>query len=248
MFKFNIDKLNFTIRNLDNIETICLFGSTARGDNDSLSDIDFLFIVNDCSSEELIEYKKDLCSQLNVPYYWLSVYEKSKIELMRMTGAYFLWHLKIEGLIIYSKNGFIQNILNDLPEYSNAKNDLFDYKSICQDIRQSILIDDSTLEFELATLASLVRNTCITLSYLKGKYVFSRVKPVLECQEILGREFPFSVEAYNELYKFRIKKARENDNSLITLKPSVHLVKIWVEWTEKIIDLAINSLEMGVNK
>jgi len=225
----------------DFIEAIVLFGSKARGDDDSISDIDIFILINDCSEEELILHKKEIVNTLHVPADWISVYRQSSVTAMHNYGSYFLWHIKREGKILFSKNQFLEQILDSLPAYSGVEEDLKDYLVICQDIEKSISLDENTLLFEMATLASLARNTCIAVSYKKGRMVFGRLDPVIEAKKIFGNEFPFSINDYVVLYKYRL--ARIRSTSLIAdynMKPSIDDVKIWIERIKKLINLALD--------
>ena len=59
----NIIQLKFQ----DNIREIYLFGSVARGDQDEQSDVDILIVIDDCSEDDYIKYKKEYASILQIP-------------------------------------------------------------------------------------------------------------------------------------------------------------------------------------
>lgn len=225
----------------DFIEAIVLFGSKARGDDDSISDIDIFILITDCSEEELILRKKELVNILQFPPDWISIYRQSSVTTMHDYGSYFLWHIKREGKILFSKSQFLEQTLESLPAYSRVENDLNDYLVICQDIEKSISLDDSTLLFEMATLASLARNTCIAVSYKKGRMVFGRSAPVIEAKTIFGKEFPFSINDYDVLYRYRLARIRSTSMTASNnLKPSIDDAKIWIKRIKKLILLALD--------
>jgi predicted nucleotidyltransferase len=153
--------INFTIRNIEYnlndtnnlIEFISLCGSSARGDDDSLSDIDFFVVIDDCNEESFISTKKWISETLNIPINWISQYRKSSIVKMHEYGSYFLWHIKLEGKTIFSRSGFVEELLRILPPYNRVKEDLTQYLEICNDIKQSIKQDNVTISYELAVLA-----------------------------------------------------------------------------------------------
>jgi predicted nucleotidyltransferase len=245
MLKFKIDKTYYEIKEYSNyIEAICLFGSNARGDSDSLSDMDVFVLITDCDEETYVTLKKSLASQLNLPAHWLSIYRISTIKGMNKKGSYFLWHLKKEGVILYSRQQILNEILNTLPKYKDIKQDLNDYLIICNDIKNSIEQGDSPVQYELAVLASLVRNTCIAISHQHGEFVFSRVNPIRIVKDIIGPTFPFSVEEYRDLYKFRIAYTRGN-HDLELKQVSLSYIKFWIKNVEFIINFGIKCSQEG---
>lgn len=240
MISFKIEGQLYNIEG-ENVEAIALFGSFARGDYDASSDIDILIIIEDCDEKYFVDIKEKLVEQLNVPSDWVSVYRKKTIQEMYEFGSYFLWHIKVEGKILFSRSKYLEDILNNLPLYRRARQDLLDYQQICNDVRSSVKKDFNTLFYEFAVLASLVRNTCITLSYVKGKKVFGRKAPVIACQEILGEDFPFTLEEYNELYKYRINYTRENN--LVVHQDDNRLIYQWIDKVKRLIEIALDILE-----
>lgn len=200
----NIDFLN-NIGDLtkeDNIREIYLFGSVARGEQDEYSDIDILIVIDDCSEDEYIELKNKYSRLINVPVSWLSVYRISKILKMYENGSYFLWHIKKEGKVLYSRNGELEKLLITLPRYANIESDLREYEEILADIKCELDNEYISVNYELAVLASLVRNTCISISYLNNRLDFGRNSAVMYCFSQFN--FDVSLEEYEELYKYRL--------------------------------------------
>jgi predicted nucleotidyltransferase len=242
MIKLSISGNEYSLVDFTDIETICLFGSSVRGDNDDLSDIDLFVIINDCDENSFVKTKGRLADVLRIPVDWISLYRKSTVISMHKYGSYFLWHIKAEGKTIYSREGFIEEILNTLPPYTRVRNDLLEYLEICEDIRKSIAADNITLNFELSVLASLVRNTCIAFCYLHGKLIFGRVSPIRMSQQIMGEsKFPFTIQQYKDLYSFRIARIRG------VIKPNVEasysLIETWLNDTEFLIKYCLDKGE-----
>lgn len=238
MITFAVGQYTFSLQE-NCIEAICLFGSVARGDQDEKSDIDLLFIVDDKSGEDLLQFKRQLIARLGVPDDWISLYNQSMIDKMASNGSYFLWHIKLEAKIVYSKTGFLERVLRDLRQHVNAADHLHEYLQICDDIRRSINRDEWTTSYELNVLASLIRNTCITWCYSVGVKMFSRVGPVKNRLDVLGVEAPFSIEEYNKLYKYRLAYSRSQTGSLPT--PSKQEVIKWVERASYLICKALKE-------
>lgn len=243
MVEFNLCGRNITFYS-SNVECVYLFGSTARGDNDRFSDIDILIVIDDCDEDAFIETKINLSGALGMPADWLSLYRISSIKNMYEYGSYFLWHIKLEGIKLYSKSGIFERLLLTLPTYKKAKEDLLEYLNICKDISDSIKIDDKTLSYELSVLASLTRNTCIALSYINHNFEFGRTSVIISCQKIMGDKFPFALSEYEELYKYRICYTRSTENQELPLKePSVQMVNKWIINVKLLIEYALACLK-----
>lgn len=194
----NIEKL----AKEENIREIYLFGSVAREEQDEYSDIDILIVIDDCSEEEYIKFKDKCACSLKVPVSWLSVYRNNKIVKMYASGSYFLWHIKKEGKALYSRDGELGNLLLTLPRYANVEGDLKEYDEILTDIKCELENELISVNYELAVLASLVRNTCIAISYLNQRLDFGRNSVVMYC--FSEYNFNVSLEEYKELYQYRL--------------------------------------------
>ena len=160
---------------------------------------------------------------------------------MHSYGSYFLWHIRTEGRILFSQSGLLEGLLQTLPAYSRIDDDLNDYSLIAKDIRESLESGFFVVQYELAILASLVRNTCIAICYMHDKFQFGRVSPVKITLELLGSRVSFTIEEYEELYSFRLARIRKNTEPKIT--PTVELVDIWVTRVENLIKYALNRKE-----
>ena len=73
------------------------------------------------------------------------------------------------------------SLLLTLPRYNNTENDLEEYSEILSDIKCELNDEYICVEYELAVLASLVRNTCIAISYLDERLDFGRNSAVMYC-------------------------------------------------------------------
>lgn len=120
MILFQIEGKEYSIKQQEKIEEIWLFGSYARGEQDQYSDLDILVIMQECKEEEYKRMKLQLSQNMGIPLEWISLYEIHKIEEMAQKGSYFLWHIKQEGRMLYSKRSFLKNILENLPEYKGT--------------------------------------------------------------------------------------------------------------------------------
>jgi Predicted nucleotidyltransferases len=229
----------FNTSSFPQIQEIYLFGSVARGDYDEFSDIDFLFIVTDCTQAEYNELKGSIAEELGVPAKWISLYELSKINAMFDEGSLFLWHIKLEGIKLFSRDGYLEEILLSLPMYSKAQQSLEDYKTILQDITDSLMYDVVILDFEFALLASLVRNACIIFDYNNGVFAFGRFSAVQECNRILGKEF-IPLSEYQWLYEHR-SSHNSYSNEYLESADDISKMEFWLNKVNVLLKIAERS-------
>lgn len=194
---------NFSkLKHEKNIREIYLFGSMARGDQDEYSDMDILIVIDNCLEDEYIKLKDKYASCLDVPVSWVSVYRINKILNMHKIGSYFLWHIKKEGKVIYSRDDELASLLLTLPKYANVEKDIDEYSEILLDIERELENELMCVEYELAVMASLIRNTCIAISYLSERLDFGRNSVVLFC--FSKYKLNITMKEYEELYKYRL--------------------------------------------
>lgn len=220
-----------------NIISIYLFGSSTRGEQDEYSDYDVFLCIKDCKDEEYFSIKNIIEETYKHTKYEFSIYQISSLTEMHKKGSYFLWHLKNEGIQIYDKNCTLAKLLNSLPRYKKTFEDFQEYYDILLDIKESVESNDFTPTYELSILATLARNVCIGLCYLHGEMVFGRVTPVEKCKEYYSQSFPFNIDEYLNLYKYRLFENRKNLDLGIN-KPNKEYINNWIIKVEKLITLA----------
>jgi predicted nucleotidyltransferase len=76
---------------IDNVETLRLFGSYARGEQSESSDYDVLAVLN--RSQIINENLKEQITALFEREISISWYSKERIELLFRMGHLFAWHL-----------------------------------------------------------------------------------------------------------------------------------------------------------
>lgn len=247
--------MNKLIENLEEIgksniaiEDIYIYGSYARGESDIYSDIDILVVINTQEYKDIINIKDNMKSKLNIPRDWISIYSYNRIEEMKQYGAYFLWHLKLEGKKVYSRKRYLENTLKSIPKYKKCKMDLIQYNDICIDIENSVKKEQYNIYYELNVLASIVRNASIAFCFLNNKYIFSRYKPVKFVIDSISKNIGLKginidIREYDELYKYRIIYNRgglypERDDL-------IEFLLKWINIAKYIINMGINMLEDG---
>lgn len=226
---FSIVGHQYSIELDPNINSIILYGSYARCENDRFSDMDILIVIEKDNEKSYII--KD-SQGTTLPDKWITVYSKATMETMKTFTSLFLWHIKLESKIIYKKDSYIETLLDNLPEYVNTNDDIQQYKTILNDIKEIIKNSKCTIFYEISLLASLVRNISIAYCYLNGKLCFGRATPV----ELLLNDYPlFSIEDYEKLYVFR--SSYNNDTVRQINSMTDDYIQCWISKTEHLINI-----------
>ena len=221
------------LTNMKNIREVYLFGSFARGDYDQNSDIDILIVIDDCSEMEYVKVKESFAKILNVPSSWISLYRIPKILMMHDNGSYFLWHIKTEGKMIFSRENQLACLLRTLPQYNNVCRDLKEYNEILQDVIDETGNKNIYIEYELSVVASLVRNTCIAIAYMNGNMDFGRNSAVMYCFEKYG--ISIELQEYEALYKYRLYQTGKIAE---IPKGNISLLQKWIEIERALLEIA----------
>ena len=238
-----VEFLRNNLKNLPEIllqraNSIYLYGSVARGENDGDSDCDLFVCIDDCTDKDLLMITQSVLEWEQKYRCEFSFYQMHKLYDMQRKGSYFLWHIKKEGILLYQRNNFFDNILLELAPYTGAKSDLIEYSEIVEDITRSITVDTSTIEYDLSVLATIARNTCISCCYLLGNMDFGRKSPVEKCIQYWGNIFPFSLVEYSQLYDFRLAAVRGKKSA--NNPASLDYICRWINVIRELISLALS--------
>ena len=180
---------------------VWLYGSHARGDKDSQSDVDVFVAGTPCVS--LDELEDNVPIPLNSAS--LSRYSWDEIYGMAKYGSLFLHHLRLEGRPLYespSCKGTLGSILLGLGEYQCVDRDLGGFRTVLHDVGGA-LRDEGTEVFELSVLGTVIRHCSILGCWVLGQPSFGRIEPVdlivraLRLPLCIAREFP-------NLYQYRL--------------------------------------------
>lgn len=222
--------------------SIYIYGSVARNDNDAESDCDILVCIDDCSNEEYHQLKAAVQELQEVYKYEFSFYQLSVLQAMCQKGSYFLWHIKTEGVLLYQRDSSIEALLNNLCTYTGTLNDLLEYSEILNDIKISIEEDELTFEYDLSVLATLARNICIASCFLIGQMDFGRTTPITKCIHYWKSDFPFSLDEYTNLYKYRIFNTRRISPQIYP--PTKEYILHWHKKISILLSLALSLCQI----
>jgi hypothetical protein len=181
---------------------IWLYGSSARGDTDAVSDIDLLVAgAADTDTLERLPYAPDQMSIVQ--------YEWDELELMASYGSLFLHHVRLEGHPLEApESSRLSMLLEALPPYGRASRELASFETVLDDVECSLAGDHSPA-FELSVIATALRHSCILGCYAIGQPTFGRHTAFAVFLSHAG--YPALVDPARALYDFRLHEdARTN--------------------------------------
>lgn len=133
------------------IESICIFGSTARNSTDQHSDRDVLVAAgNKSRRDELVE-----CWTRRG---WsVASYTPSRLQRMIAVGSLFVQHLKLEGRIVEDKFGWLRDTLKDATPRKSYANDAMSSVALVKPIERfepSTQLSEQLISADLAYVAA----------------------------------------------------------------------------------------------
>lgn len=237
-----IDYLKSLPNELLNItDSIYLYGSAARGDIREDSDCDILIAIEDCEDSLYEQLKLGTANWHPEIKCELALYTIKALTTMQKKGSLFLWHIKTEGIELYSPGKKLKLILENLPAYDGSREAILEYAEIMKDIDEDLTDDVCVIEYNLSVMATLIRNICIVCCYLLGNKQFGRVSPVRYCASHWGAAFPIDVHEYELLYRYRT--AINRGGSLPTQSQLDQYSCVWKTKTKKLLLLAYSLME-----
>jgi len=192
------------LRERSEIISLMLFGSTARKDGDAYSDKDVFVLCTDLDMKTFLDLKKDVIALAIGEGCSVSSYRFSDVIIMAKSGSLFLWHLKLQGKVIFSKNKVIDGIFKSLKPYEKYQQDLEYYGEILNDVTSSLKKRGELSEFDLALLFTIVRNTCMLLCYHEGIPKFGRSNVYLTAEKLFGQNLPVPDWLYQKLCSWKL--------------------------------------------
>lgn len=226
---------------LEATDAIYLYGSMARGDVSVDSDCDLLIAIRDCddkSFERLTKATEGWHTELNCEF---ALYQISALKAMQKKGSLFLWHIKTEGIELFSNGEELKGILAQLPAYNGGAEAISEYAEIMKDIDIDNTDEIEVINYNLSVMSTLIRNICIICSYELGTPRFGRISPVEVCADHFGEQFPIDMQQYKMLYRYRV--AVNRNKSMPHQADIAQYYNDWKRKTKKLLSLALSIVE-----
>ncbi len=218
---------------------VWLFGSHARGTRDSGSDIDVLVVVADEGDLELVETLRRSIPE-SATAVDFSTYTLEGIESILEPPSLFALHLKLEGVELLSRNGWLKTRLTSLQPYRHHHRDLATLRDLLRDIVESLTLDDLSGEYDTGVLGTVVRNAGIVLSDHLGRPDFSPWAP-LRLQGGSHLCCPLSEAEYEALVTSRRASERGSHGPAVDYKSLLSLcerIQAWLDRSLEVVPVA----------
>ena len=210
---------------------IWLYGSTARGDTDRVSDIDVLVAG---------EFEEQAIVRVPYPREQLSIvrYDWHELEHMVAYGSLFLHHIKLEGRpLVSNPNSRLRALLERLPSYERADRELASFVTVLDDVECSLSGDHSPA-FELSVIATALRHACILGCYAIDRPTFGRETAF---RIFLGQQGLVDLAAQAQrLYTFRLY---EDHRAPAPFEASSEDVRSWLVRARQVIGVVEGCLD-----
>jgi hypothetical protein len=173
-------------------ETLWLFGSWARGDADSASDIDVLLVGDDRGRE------------IRPAGVSLTRYTWEEIEGLASQGSLFLHHVHTEGIPLVDgpMNERLKVLLTGLPKYRRARADVAAFSTILHDVIDASHEDCST-PFEMSLVGAVLRHSSVLGCHLIDRPTYGRRDAFLVARSAMHKP-PLTIQEFDRAYAFRL--------------------------------------------
>lgn len=193
-----------------NILSIILYGSKARNDNDINSDLDLCVLTKGRGENDLRQIEKsDFLIDLHHKELTPTFYPESVVNSMLEHGSLFLWHLKLEGKVLYGEKYFSTKLAT-LKPFKTHKDEILYHSFLFNDLLNSWHSVSIVNEFDLSILFTISRNTCMVLSHLVDKPSFGRIDSFVTAKNMFP-DIPMTLDKYMQLSNWKIVYERNVD-------------------------------------
>ena len=193
-----------------NIESVCVFGSTARSASDQISDRDVMIVSGNNFR------RKRLVARWTKAGWSVASYSPKRLRRMIEAGSLFVQHLKSEGLLVRDQGGWLKEKLSSAERKRSYEADAKASVSLVLPIERfdsEALIQHHPIVADLAYVA--LRNFGICHLADKDELVFD----FYEIAEKIGRDFCLTAREMRLVRSLRAGKAAYRGGSRLAAIP-----------------------------
>jgi len=214
---------------------ILLYGSYARGDADSVSDIDVLVVSSIKPQDDEILKLLPTCYKgvLHTSHYtW------KEFSVMSSYGSLFLHHIAAEAKILHFGGDALNHLnylLSELPSYQLAKRDLSSFRITVNDVTIGLKIGLPPC-FELAVLGGVARHASVLGCYIMGKPTYGR-RSISQAAELF--HMSGAIKELELAHRFRLYEEGQceipSEVSLADVTRTVQILSTFLDRIEEVI-------------
>lgn len=230
------------------VKSVRLFGSRARGDHDSHSDLDVLVVA----AENLdLEWRKTVCAEVHkrlgsCPS--ISWYTTERISELFRCGSLFAWHIWIESRKINARSDADVDFIDNLGRpgaYTSWLAEFQTFREILRTIEMATQESPLSRLYEAGLMFVCLRNaTMALLSVTKEGMYFGRDAP-FELGARLGLPFPLPRSSFGQLAVSRGGGLRGEEVADIAVNEIVDMVVSVERWLDDVFRIAAGEHENG---
>ena len=202
-----------------NILSIILYGSRARRDHDKFSDLDICILTKERQTEAIgLEEIEEVIAPFQPTKITATCYPDSAVDSMVEHGSLFLWHLKLDGEILYGEDYFASKTKR-LKKFENHQDEIIYHSELFQDLKRAWERLGIINELDLSLLFTVTRNTCMVLSHYAGKPSFGRISCFSSAMQLFPK-LPMIIDDYLYLSSWKIiyERGLNSQQSIPNLK------------------------------
>lgn len=198
LVKVDLESLRQLLAAQSSIDAAALYGSVARGDIESHSDVDLLIV---CRTSRKAPAFLDIRKALDGCFHRLSltVYSERELRFLYSARSLFLLHLSREAVLLFDRNDFLKPLLADFQPKKSYSRDFEQSLRLLDPLRVVIRGAPNNLH-RLCYIYSLFRVFGVYLLAENGTYEFSKARMV----RLLADRFPDQKEGVELLSTLRV--------------------------------------------
>jgi hypothetical protein len=168
-----------------------VFGSVARGDNDTLSDLDVLALVeNGAGMVPPAEVTATLPLGIGAGDAAISWYGVERYREMHASGELFAWHIFLDARVAHDPGGLFAALGAPAP-YVRAEQDSDAFIAIAEDLPEQLAGAACNAVYEMGVLYVCLRNVAMSASWCLGARAdFTRLAPYRLARDTVALTLP----------------------------------------------------------